>query len=147
MSKLPYEEFKRVYSRVPRLCVDLLFVEEAGVLLIERLIEPGKGLWHFPGGTVLMGESLEATLARVAKEETGLTIYNSELCGYLQFNEPGNAFFHTVSMLFRINAYEGTLKGGEQGENIMFHKRIPSKIIAEHKTAIVNMKLLQDDFS
>src|SRR5690606_25872079 len=141
MEKLPYEEFKRIYSRVPRLCVDLLFVEERGVLLIERAIEPGKGLWHFPGGTLLMGESVEACVARVAKEETGLTVDGQELCGYLQFTDPENPFFHAVSMLFRINGYSGTLKGGEQGENIRFHKRIPSKIIAEHKTALIEMKL------
>jgi ADP-ribose pyrophosphatase YjhB (NUDIX family) len=72
--KLPYEEFKKIYGKVPRLCVDLLFIKDRGLLMIERAIDPGRGNWHFPGGTVLRGESIGDALTRIALEETGLSV-------------------------------------------------------------------------
>ena len=53
--KLPFNEFVKIYSKVPRLCVDLLINNDDGFLLALRAIEPGKGQGHFPGATVLMG--------------------------------------------------------------------------------------------
>jgi ADP-ribose pyrophosphatase YjhB (NUDIX family) len=131
--KLPYEEFIKIYGKVPRLCVDLLFIKDNGLLMIERAIDPGKGNWHFPGGTVLLGESIGDSLKRIAHEETGLSVLDYELAGYMEFNGEENPYFHTVSMVFRINKFDGTLKGGEQGKNLRFHSEIPEKIIAEQK--------------
>jgi len=66
--KLPLKEFKTIYSKVPRLCVDLVIRNKQGTLLTKRDIPPDLGWWHFPGGTVLIGETLENTVQRVAKE-------------------------------------------------------------------------------
>lgn len=43
------------------------------VLLIERGIEPYKGMWAFPGGFLNMEESAEERALRELQEETGLT--------------------------------------------------------------------------
>lgn len=43
------------------------------VLLIERGIEPYKGMWAFPGGFLNMEESAEEGALRELQEETGLT--------------------------------------------------------------------------
>ncbi len=141
--KLPYEEFKKIYSRVPRLCIDLIFVQENGVLMIERAIDPGKGNWHFPGGTVLMGESINDTITRIAAEETNLQVLDFELLGYMEFDESDNPYFHTISMVFRINQFEGTLKGGRQGSHLKFHSQIPEKIIIEQKNFLQNTGMLK----
>ncbi|MFH0805336.1 MAG: NUDIX domain-containing protein, partial [Patescibacteria group bacterium] len=68
VKKLPFSEFKSIYSRVPRLCVEIMVKTNNGVLLLKRNIDPEKGKWHLPGGTVLKGERLEDTVKRVAME-------------------------------------------------------------------------------
>lgn len=40
--------------------------------------------WHFPGGLVDLGESLEQACVREVKEETGI---DAEFCGVLGFRE------------------------------------------------------------
>jgi ADP-ribose pyrophosphatase YjhB (NUDIX family) len=141
--KLPYAEFKKIYSKVPRLCVDMIFIKDNGLLLIERAIDPGKGNWHFPGGTVLLGESIGECLKRVAEEETGLSVLDHELVGYMEFDDGENPHFHTVSMVFRINKFGGTLKGGEQGESLRFHSAVPEKIVAEQKDFLLKTGFLK----
>ena len=45
-----------------------------GVVLIKRRYEPLAGQWSLPGGTVEVGEMLEAAVAREVLEETGLQV-------------------------------------------------------------------------
>ena len=45
-----------------------------GVVLVRRAIEPGYGLWVFPGGYVDQGEAATAAAIREAREESGLEI-------------------------------------------------------------------------
>jgi ADP-ribose pyrophosphatase YjhB (NUDIX family) len=44
------------------------------IVLVRRAIEPGYGLWVFPGGYVDRGEPLETAAIREAREECGLEI-------------------------------------------------------------------------
>jgi len=56
---LSQKEFDDIYSKVPRLTVEVIVKNRAGgILLTKRAIEPCKGQWHLPGGTVRFGESL-----------------------------------------------------------------------------------------
>ena len=55
---LPKDEFDWIFSRVPRLTVEVVISEPGrGVLLSLRDIEPCRGMWHLPGGTVRFGEA------------------------------------------------------------------------------------------
>ena len=45
-----------------------------GVVLVKRRFEPLAGQWSLPGGTLEVGETLEAGVAREMVEETGLTV-------------------------------------------------------------------------
>ena len=83
---LPKEEFDRIYSRVPRLTVEVVITSpERGVLLSLRDIEPCKGMWHLPGGTVRFGEPLVQAVARVARDELGLAVEVGEMLGYIEY--------------------------------------------------------------
>jgi 8-oxo-dGTP diphosphatase len=58
----------------PKVAATVL-VECAGkVLLARRAIDPGRGLWCFPGGYVDFGEDPAVAAMRECREETGLMI-------------------------------------------------------------------------
>jgi ADP-ribose pyrophosphatase YjhB (NUDIX family) len=83
---LPKEEFDAIFSRVPRLTVEVVIASpQRGVLLSLRDIEPCKDMWHLPGGTVRFGEPLVDAVARVARDELGLTVAVGELLGYIEY--------------------------------------------------------------
>ncbi len=131
VNKLPREEFESIYTRVPRLCVDLIIKTQNGIVLTLRSIEPYKGFWHFPGGTVLMNEKIEDAAYRIAKEEVGVDIKIEQLLGYMEFHkENGNRY--AVSLGFLVSITSGTLRGSEQGEEIQEAIVIPSNIVPQH---------------
>lgn len=49
-------------------------IEEGRALLIRRGSEPLRGQWSIPGGTLEIGESLQAGVARELLEETALEV-------------------------------------------------------------------------
>ena len=72
---LPQDEFDWIFSRVPRLTVEVVMASsDRGVLLALRDFGPCKGLWHLPGGTVRFGEPVTGAVRRVALDELGLTV-------------------------------------------------------------------------
>jgi ADP-ribose pyrophosphatase YjhB (NUDIX family) len=64
----------RQYPERPIVGVGAVIVRDGKVVLIRRRYEPLKGHWSLPGGTVEVGETLEAALAREMLEETGLVV-------------------------------------------------------------------------
>lgn len=59
----------------PKVAVGTIVADDTGrVVLVRRAIEPGYGLWVFPGGYVDRGEEISAAAVREAKEEAGLDI-------------------------------------------------------------------------
>ena len=83
---LPKEEFEWIFSRVPRLTVEVVISPpERGVLLSLRDIEPCRGLWHLPGGTVRFAEPLVDAVKRVAKSELGVAVTVGPLLGYIEY--------------------------------------------------------------
>jgi ADP-ribose pyrophosphatase YjhB (NUDIX family) len=64
----------------PRVVTSVI-VEHAGRLLLQqRAMEPGRGLWTFPGGFLEVGETPESGAVRETREEVGLEV---ELRGLL----------------------------------------------------------------
>ena len=49
------------------------------LVLVRRAIEPGYGLWVFPGGYVDRGEQVHEAALREAREESGLVVRIDEL--------------------------------------------------------------------
>ena len=72
---LPKDEFDRIFGKVPRLTVEVLITSEGqGVLLALRDVDPCRGMWNLPGGTVRFGERLVDAVRRVAANELGVSV-------------------------------------------------------------------------
>lgn len=74
-SAAPPEKSPRLYPSRPIVGVGAVIVDDEGrVVLIKRRYEPLAGHWSLPGGTLDVGETLEAGVAREMLEETGLEV-------------------------------------------------------------------------
>ncbi len=69
----------REYPERPIVGVGGVIIEDGRTLLIRRGSEPLRGEWSIPGGTLELGESLQAGVARELREETGLDVRVLEL--------------------------------------------------------------------
>ena len=66
-----------VFYMDPKVAVGTIITADRGddrVVLVRRAIEPGYGLWVFPGGYVDRGEQVIDAAVREAREESGLDV-------------------------------------------------------------------------
>lgn len=88
--------------------------EETGlsVLLIERVNEPFKGCWAFPGGFMDMDEDAEACAIRELKEETGLEIRSMKQVGaFTEVNRDPRG--RTVSIAYYAMVVKSEVKASD----------------------------------
>jgi ADP-ribose pyrophosphatase YjhB (NUDIX family) len=74
-----------VFYQGPKLVASAIFELDGGIVLIQRSIEPGYGLWTFPGGFVEIGERAEAAAEREALEECGIEIATRDIIGLYSY--------------------------------------------------------------
>lgn len=138
------KEFKNIYSRVPRLCVDILIKTGQGIIMTLRDIEPYKDLWHIPGGTLYYGETIEKATKRVAKEELGVDVNVEGFAGYTEY--PSEQKFRgwgwTIALQMLCAVKSDEFKLNRQASEIRFFKKfsdIPENTIEEHKKILGKM--------
>jgi len=130
---LTYKQFKSIYTRVPRLCVDLVIVKRKKVLLTKRSIPPFKGMWHFPGGSVLYREKITEAIKRIAKTELGIKIAPQKFLGYMEIETMKDGYKHSVSLAFKCKIIGNKQpRPIQQASEINFFVKLPKKIIREH---------------
>jgi len=105
---LPKRDFDAIFSRVPRLTVEVVLVlAERGVLLQLRDAGPCKGLWSLPGGTVRFGEPVVDAVKRVAHDELEMTVDVNEFLGYIEYpSHYNNGLDSPVGLAFRVGAID-----------------------------------------
>lgn len=82
------------------------------VLLIERMNEPFKGCWAFPGGFMDMDEDAEACAIRELKEETGLEIRSMKQVGaFTEVNRDPRG--RTVSIAYYAMVVKSEVKASD----------------------------------
>jgi ADP-ribose pyrophosphatase len=69
----------KIYPDAPRVAVGAVVTHQDKVLLVLRGQPPAKDKWAIPGGSVNLGESLQAAAEREVLEETGLKIKAGEV--------------------------------------------------------------------
>jgi len=112
---LSKEEFDRIFSEVPRLTVEVLITsEERGVLLALRDVDPCRGMWNLPGGTVRFGERLTDAVRRVAADELGVSVRVGALVGYIEYpSHYENGLDSPVGLVFDTKQLEGSPPRGQ----------------------------------
>lgn len=116
-----------------------LVYDENRVLVQEKVGTKYNGGLVFPGGHVEAGESLRDSMIREIKEETGLTIFNPQPCGYKDWiQEDGTRY---IVLLYKTNKYEGEIKSSDEGKVFWLDRKdIPTANL------IWNMRELLDIF-
>ena len=101
------------------------------ILVIDRVKSDWPGL-SFPGGHVEKGETLEESVIREIKEETGLTLHSVKFCAVKEWDR-GNDIRY-LGLLYKSDDFSGEIKSSEEG-----------KVFWINKSEINNYKL-SDDF-
>ena len=95
--------------------VGAVIVHEGNVVLIKRKFEPLAGQWSLPGGTLELGESLEAGVAREMREETGLEVEVGpvvEVFDRILLDLDGRVRYHFVLIDYLCRPIGGQLVAG-----------------------------------
>lgn len=93
-----------VFYLDPKVAVGTIIrTDDDRLVLVRRAIEPGYGLWVFPGGYVDRGEEITAAAIREAREESGLDIRIDRLLNIYSYPGPSPI----------IIVYAATAVGGE----------------------------------
>jgi ADP-ribose pyrophosphatase YjhB (NUDIX family) len=127
------KEFQLLYSKVPRLAVDIVIRNQSGaVYLTKRAHEPCRGLWHIPGGTVWFGELLQHAVRRVAERELSIDVIESNQCGVIEY--PSH-FEHgpdsPVGLVFEVIRYGGTPRVSAEASEGGWFTRLPEPMHAD----------------
>ena len=137
VKKIPFEEFKSIYSRVPRLCVEVVILQEKKLLLIKRTIPPALGKWHTPGGTILKGENIARAVERVAKEELGISVRILQFLGIIEYTSYVNHYSQDISLAFLVEikrtVHTTQFNLDVHADEYNFFKEIPLNTIVEQK--------------
>lgn len=138
---LSEKEFWDIYKKVPRLTVEIILKSEKGIYLTERQIEPCKGLWHFPGGTVRFGEKLQEAVERIAERELGIAVTKTRLLGYIEYpSHYLQGLDSPVGIAFLVKSYSGTVKPNEEAKDGAWFKRLPTSMHQEQKDFLKKSK-------
>ena len=121
----------------PFVTVDAIIELDGGIVVIKRSNPPFG--WALPGGFVDYAESLEQAVAREAKEETGLDIF--EVKQFHTYSDPQrDPRFHTIGTVFLAQA-KGKPKAGDDavGLKILSLNEIKNTELAfDHKKILLD---------
>jgi 8-oxo-dGTP diphosphatase len=120
----------REYPDRPVVGIGGVLIEDGRTLLIKRGTEPLLGQWSIPGGTLELGESLQAGVAREMLEETGLEVKVLDMIEAFDriFTDPAAASaegkprpkYHYVIVDYLCERLGGTPKAGSDVTDVAF---------------------------
>jgi len=107
---------RREYPDRPVVGVGAVVILDGKILLVKRGIEPSKGLWAIPGGSLELGETLQQAAEREILEETGVTIRAREpiyTFDFFERTDSGRVRFHFVIVDVAADYVSGEAKGAD----------------------------------
>ncbi len=132
------EDFLAIYSRVPRLAIDVAVFYKGKVLLALRDEEPFKNEWNLPGGTIYKDERAEEAAVRIIKHETGLDVRAGTHITFLEFPEEqrGGTSMHTISIVMEAFLVNDTDSERVDNSTVGFFDMVPENTVFEHAKLI-----------
>ena len=117
---MPKEVYGQFVDLMPIVCVDIVAQDEKNkkVILIKRDQHPLKGVYFFPGGRLIRGETFFSSAQRKLKEETGMD------CEPVKVLTTVNTFFDTC---------EWKTRAGTQTINIVVLVSLSEKSVSQLK--------------
>jgi 8-oxo-dGTP diphosphatase len=101
-----------VFYLNPKVVAGTIPEQDGRLLLTRRSINPGRGLWTFPGGFVDFGETVTDAAVRETLEETGLSV---DLTGLLNvYSYPGSP----VIIVYTARVTGGTLTSCAENDRL-----------------------------
>jgi len=130
------EEFKAIFSKVPRLCVELAIKTPEGIILALRSLPTWNGQWHLPGGMVFYKEKIAHAIKRIAKDELGISVNIQKLLGYIEYpsEEKERGFGFSIGIIFLCSPDKimDLKPNNEEASEIKIFKKLPPNMIEEH---------------
>ena len=109
------------------------------LLLVERDIDPFKGMWALPGGFIHMDESLDTAVVRELKEETGVVAsYLEQLCTFGAPDRDPRGRVISTAYLGLVRTSQVELAGGTDARAARWYPvhRLP-KLAFDHKEIVM----------
>jgi 8-oxo-dGTP diphosphatase len=113
----------RRYPPRPIVGIGGVIVQDGRVVLIKRRYEPLAGQWSLPGGTLELGETLEAAVAREMIEETGLEVAVGpvvDVFDRILFDPDERVRYHFVLIDYLCRPVGGVLRAGSDVADAVF---------------------------
>lgn len=124
------------YNPVPAACC-FLTNPDGELLMVQRSVEPRKGLWTLPGGFVESGETTEQAALRELEEETGLHGEGTRLLGVSSL--PGKNSGGVIVVAYTVERWQGTMEARTDAMDLGFFSPANRPEVAFE----VHMNLLQ----
>jgi 8-oxo-dGTP diphosphatase len=126
--------FVQYLNPVPAAAVTI--IQDGKILLVQRAVEPRKGLWSLPAGFLEADETVEECAIREVKEETDLNVELTGLLGvYSVFDDPR---YVCLLVVYTGNILGGDLKCDDDASDAQFFpaSALPPIAWSVHRRAI-----------
>jgi 8-oxo-dGTP diphosphatase len=118
----------------------LVFYPDNKILLIKRNTIPFKGYWALPGGRMDPGETVEQTIVREVKEETGLDVIIVRKVGeYVEKGVKDDVDYEYYPTCFVVKPVGGEIRkqdGEIQEINLFNLNELPKPLAFVHEEMI-----------
>jgi 8-oxo-dGTP diphosphatase len=118
----------------PKVAVGVAVFRADRLLLVRRVMEPGRGRWAVPGGYLDVGEDPLVAAAREATEEASVTVRVTHLVGVFT-NPPDDG--GAVFVLYAADWVSGEPQPGDDADDARFFARGEVPPLAFRSTAHV----------
>lgn len=103
----------------PKVAAVSFITEPDRVLLVQRAMEPGRGLWALAGGFVEAGEHPHEAAARETREETGLEVRPGRLLDVFHAQQDGGV----ITIAYSAVILGGAIRPGDDAADVRWFTR------------------------